>query len=62
MRRAEDVSSNDEVLKKEMGHPRKVLVANGYPSNLVQPSYTDANKDKDEEEDKPLATAIIPYS
>ena len=44
VRRAEDISSNDEVLKKEMGHLRKVLAVNGYPSNLVRPSYTDANE------------------
>ena len=66
VRRAEDVSTDDCVLKKEMGHLRKVLAANGYPSNLVQPtsnrSEEDARKNEDDEEDKPIATAIIPYS
>ena len=48
-----------------MRHLRKVLAANGYPSNLVQPTSNrneeDEKKNKDDNEDKPIATAIIPY-
>ena len=57
VRRAEDVSMNDESLKKEMGHLRKVLTANGYPSNLVRPSQpcTEDEQRKDDDEDKPIA-------
>ena len=66
VRRAENVSTHNESLKKEMGHLRMVLRANGYPSNLVQPSKPrtadDPEKDVEDDEDKPIATAIIPYS
>ena len=40
--------------------------ANGYPSNLVRPNkprtVDDQERDRDNDEDKPIATAIIPYS
>ena len=65
--RAVEISSVDSLLKKEMRHLRTVLAENGYPSNLVGPSYSKCNQkasqvDDDDEEEKPVATAIIPYT
>ena len=66
VRRAEGVSTSDELLKKEMRHLRTVLTANGYPSNLVRTkppkSRKEDDKNDDDEEDKPVATATILYS
>ena len=66
VRRAVKVALVDSLLK-EMRHFRTVLTENGYPSNLVRPSYSKCNQkasqvDDDDEEEKPVVTTIIPYT
>ena len=61
VKRAEEISSDDGVLKQEMKHLRTVLSENGYPTGLVKPTQK-KNKDPEEDEEKPLTTAVIPYS
>ena len=60
VKRAEEISSDGRVLKKEMKHLRTVLTENGYPSGLVKPTHKKSTQE--EEEKQPLTTAVIPYS
>lgn len=63
VKRAEEISSNDQVLLKEMKHLRTVLSENGYPTSLVKPTYKkNKEHDQEEEEEKLLTTAVILYS
>ena len=39
-----------------------ILSENGYPINLVKPSHNKNKEHDQEEEEKPLTTALIPYS
>ena len=50
VKRAEEISSDDQALKKEMKHLRTVLSENGYPTSLVKPSH-EKNKEHDQEEE-----------
>ena len=60
VKRAEEISSDGRVLKKEMKHLRTVLTENGYPSGLVKPTHKKTSQE--EEEKQPLTTAVFPYS
>ena len=67
VRRAEEISSDDQLLKKEMRHLKTVLPVNGYPSNLVRATQERKTRDttveeEEEEKKKPAVTAVIPYS
>ena len=67
VRRAEEIPSDDQLLKKEMRHLKTVLPVNGYPSNLVRATQEKKTRDttveeEEEEKKKPAVTAVIPYS
>ena len=66
IKRARDITTEDHLLHKELRHLRMTLPGNGYPKNWIKlDRYTgeeNGGADKtDEEEQKPLATATIPY-
>ena len=52
VRRAEEISTDDSLLKKEIKHLRTVLTENGYPSNLVTPTHQQGTKKDNDEEDE----------
>lgn len=61
IKRAKDITTKDHLLDKELKHLKVNLPGNGYPKNWIKlDSYT-ADK-PDNEEQKPLATATIPYT
>ena len=64
VKRAEDISTSDYLLKKEIQHLRSVLEENGYPTNMV--NHQKVKSRRAEEENKegqtPLAMAIILYT
>ena len=65
VRRAEEVTTTEELKKKEIRHLVTALRGNGYPTNFVQPTKRKRKDDTlnaEEEENKPLTTAIIPYT
>ena len=64
MKRAEEVTTTEDLKKKEMRHLVATLRGNGYPANMVKPMQRkkDVTPNDGEEERKPLTTAIIPYT
>jgi hypothetical protein len=65
IKRAEDITAGDHLLDKELRHLRATLPRNGYPRNWVKLDRNTREEiggaDKTDEEQKPLATAAIPY-
>lgn len=65
MKRAHDLTSDQHLLKEELHHVQGVLRCNGYPKGMVRKYRVQQRKgkrmDDEEEENKPLSTAKIPY-
>ena len=63
---SEEVTTTEDLKRKEVRHPVADLRGNGYPSNMVKlrqdKKNVTPNNDDEEEEWKPLTTAIIPYT
>ena len=66
LKRAHEVTTDREQLKKELHHVKTALRENDYPAGFLEKCKKACNKrrdeDKDEEDRKePLATAILPW-
>ena len=67
MKRAHDLTSDQHLLKDELHHVQGVLKCNGYPKGFVRKyrvqhrEEKDKKSEDDDEENKPLSTAKIPY-
>ena len=66
MKRAHDLTPDQYLLKEELQHVRGVLRCNGYPNGMVRKYKVQEQResemdDNEEDENKPLATAKIPY-
>ena len=64
IKRAKDITTGDHLLDKELRHLRMTLPGNGYPKRWITlDRHREENRETDEakEEQKPLATATIPY-
>ena len=60
LNRARDISAQS-TLGSEIEHVRIALEANGYPRSLINKEETILKQRLDGEEEKPPATAVIPY-
>ena len=64
MKQAYDLTSDQHFRKEELQHVRGVLLSNGYPTGILRKCKVQKYKEKDdseEDENKPLSTAKIPY-
>ena len=61
LRRAQDVTTSDELLQEEIHHVNQSLQRNSYPAGFLRSSGARLKQNRECEEEEPLATAVLPY-